>query len=178
MVGQVVSGTRAGADDASAWHAEQLVIADLTVNIATAPDSLVQTYLGNYPPQYVRSLAAFAKSERLSLFDTSLFVQDQRLGITPSLLTRVLVPVDGARLSGTAVLDAYTASDTNVTVQFRVSGGSLHDALVGVGRQTIDGWIARWDTRTVANGGYLLQSVLVRAGHARSPQSSHHCRGA
>lgn len=44
-------------------------------------------------------------------------------------------------------------------MQFVVSGGSLSDQVVGTGTPTLYGWLAEWDTTTVPNGTYSLQSV-------------------
>ena len=124
---QVVAGGRAGAADADGWHSDELVIADLTANIQKAPDSLLESYLGSgNPVGYYRTLAGVARSEHLSLFDSSLAAEDRRRGIAASLLTNVVLPADGTTLSGTAVIDASTSfRGPDTAVQFRVSGEHL-----------------------------------------------------
>ena len=84
----------------------------------------------------------------------------------PSLATEVLVPSNGATLSGSAaVLDASAAGTSDVTeVQFVVSGGSLSDQVVGTAVATIYGWIAFWNTTAIANGPYTLESVATETG--------------
>ena len=84
----------------------------------------------------------------------------------PALHTQVLVPSAGATLSGTAVvLDASAAGDAHISgVQFVVTGGSLSDKVVGTAVLTLYGWIAQWNTTTVTNGTYTLQSVATETG--------------
>ena len=82
------------------------------------------------------------------------------------LQTAVLVPSNGATLSGSsAVLDASASGVSDVTgVQFVVSGGSITDEVVGTADPTLYGWIARWDTTKVPNGSYTLHSVATEVG--------------
>jgi hypothetical protein len=82
------------------------------------------------------------------------------------LHTQVLVPSNGATLGGSAaVLDASAAGTSDVSgVQFVVSGESLSDQVVGTAMQTIYGWIAFWNTTTIANGSYTVQSVATETG--------------
>ena len=60
-------------------------------------------------------------------------------------------------------------------VEFYLTGASQHDTLIGTATRTIHGarrlgWIIRWNTTTVANGTYPLQSVAYdvagRSGHS------------
>lgn len=73
-------------------------------------------------------------------------------------------PATGSTVSGTQYLDAVTSDPVGVTgVQFRLTGGTFNNALVGTGTPTIYGWLAGWDTSTVPNGSYTLQSVATDA---------------
>ena len=83
-----------------------------------------------------------------------------------ALTTTVLIPSNGATLSGSkAVLDASTAGTGAVTsVQFEVTGGTLSDQVVATAVLTIYGWIAQWNTITVPNGPYTLNSVATEVG--------------
>lgn len=78
--------------------------------------------------------------------------------------TSVLLPSNGATLAGTPYLDA-TASDygTLTKVEFRLTGGSLNKALVATASPTYYGWLAAWNTTTVPNGTYALQSEAYDA---------------
>ena len=78
--------------------------------------------------------------------------------------TAVLIPSNGAVKSGTgAVLDA-SASSNVTSVKFEMSGGSQSDQVVATATPTIYGWLAQWDTTSVPNGTYNLQSVAAYAG--------------
>ena len=130
---QVLLGFTNGLNEGRNWLHSQSKVADVTANINAAPDQLVQTFSPYvYSTEEVRRLAAFASADRLSLFATSLASTDRRSGLFAGVVTKVVRPRNGAVLSGKALLDATTASTTNVTtVQFRVTGNGLHDALVG-----------------------------------------------
>jgi hypothetical protein len=74
--------------------------------------------------------------------------------------TSVLIPSDAASVSGTQVLlDASAASNVGVNkVEFHLTGGSLNNALVATGTSTSYGWLVSWDSTTVPDGSYTLQS--------------------
>ncbi len=78
--------------------------------------------------------------------------------------TSVLVPSTGATLSGaSATLDA-SASANVTSVSFELSGGGLTDQVIGGSTPTVYGWLGQWNTTTVPNGTYTLQSVASYAG--------------
>jgi uncharacterized protein YjbI with pentapeptide repeats len=81
---------------------------------------------------------------------------------TTQYFTRLLLPANGASLSGASVLDAEAADAPGVTsVVFELSGGSLTDQVVATGTSTIYGWLAQWNSTTVPNGTYSLVSVAT-----------------
>lgn len=83
----------------------------------------------------------------------------------PKVVTVVLAPSNNATLSRTSLLDAKATGYFKVTrVQFYLTGGSQKSTLIGTGRSTPFGWATRWDTTTVANGKYTVQSVAYDAG--------------
>ena len=51
-------------------------------------------------------------------------------------------------------------------VEFDLTGGTLNNALIATATLTNYGWLAGWDTTTVANGTYTLQSVAYYASGA------------
>ena len=164
MCVQVTSGDKAAMRNGGGWRSQELDVADVTANIHQAPDSLVESQLGSYPPSYIRPLASFAKSDRLSLFNTPLVTEDVERGIFPSLLTQVIRPEDGTRLSGDELLEARAVPVPGITsVQFQISSSSLASALMITAARTDYGWLAVWKTRSVPNGTYEMRSVLVRA---------------
>jgi hypothetical protein len=77
----------------------------------------------------------------------------------------MVIPRTGAILRGSKVLDALSTGGTYVTgVQFVVTGRSLTEHVVGTAVRTRIGWIATWDTITIPNGAYTLQSVATETG--------------
>ncbi len=81
------------------------------------------------------------------------------------LHTQVLLPSDGATLSGSTVLDASAAGTGDITgVQFVVTGGVLSNHVVGIAGPTLYGWLVSWDTSSVPNGSYTLKSVATQVG--------------
>jgi YVTN family beta-propeller protein len=86
--------------------------------------------------------------------------------------TTVIIPSNNATVSGASqVLDA-TASSGVTQVQFEITGGTLTNSVIVTARSTIYGWIAQWNTTTVANGTYTLQSVGSYSGGANKVFSS------
>ena len=88
-------------------------------------------------------------------------------------VTAVIVPsTDNTVVSNTAVLDASSTDANGVAkVEFRVSGGTFNNALIGPAGLTSFGWLAIWNTAAVPNGTYTVRSVATdRAGNvATSP---------
>jgi hypothetical protein len=81
---------------------------------------------------------------------------------TPS--TFVAIPSSNATVSGTSqILDAG-ASPGVTQVQYEISGGTLTDSVIATATPTYYGWLAKWNTTTVANGTYTLQSVATANG--------------
>jgi hypothetical protein len=83
------------------------------------------------------------------------------------LHTKVIVPSNGATLSGSAaILDALAKGTSDVTgVRFVLSGGTLSKKeVVGTATATLYGWIAQWNTTMVADGTYILKSVATEVG--------------
>ncbi len=86
--------------------------------------------------------------------------------------TSVIIPSNGATLSGTAAtLDASASNATSV--QFWLFGGTygLSGHLVGTATLTYYGWVYSWNTTTVPNGSYALLSEAF--GPGGSAYSSH-----
>jgi hypothetical protein len=79
--------------------------------------------------------------------------------------TSVLIPSNGASEAGNQILDA-AASDygTLTKVEFHLTGGALNNALIATASPTLYGWLASWNSTTVPNGTYTVQSVAFDAG--------------
>jgi hypothetical protein len=78
-------------------------------------------------------------------------------------ITTVVLPSTGATWSGSQYLDA-TASSGVSEVQYELTGGSLSDQVIATATPTIVGWAAAWDTTSVPNGSYTLQSLASYLG--------------
>jgi hypothetical protein len=166
FVMQVGLATRNGINNAKSWYYEQSQVADVTANIGSSSDAFIQSTLGNYPAAFLRQMIAFARSQHLSLFDTPIAATDARSGLNPVLVIRLVLPADGARVSGRAApLDATVANTRQLKrVEFRVRGSSLHGTITIPGRLLPYGWFALWDTGSVARGSYQVWAVASYAG--------------
>jgi hypothetical protein len=85
--------------------------------------------------------------------------------ISPDPTTAVLIPSNGASLSGTAVtLDASTFNATGV--QFLLFGGSYgyNAQVLCTATLTYYGWVCSWNTTAVPNGSYTLVSEASGTG--------------
>lgn len=166
MIVQVVSGDEASLPNARAWRNEGLTIANVMVNIDKAPDALVESELGQYPVPFLRQMTGFARSEHLSVFATNAVARYTKEGL-PSVASPVTImfsPKNGATLKGGLWLDAGATGIDGVTkVDFRLTGGTLHSALIATGTSTEVGWLAGWNTTSVPNGTYKLQAVAYDA---------------
>jgi len=76
--------------------------------------------------------------------------------------TSVALPSNGATLAGSHYLDAAASDNLGVTqVNYVLSGGTYNDTVISGSTPTYFGWIGGWDTTTVPNGTYTLQSVAT-----------------
>jgi hypothetical protein len=79
---------------------------------------------------------------------------------SPHISTRVLAPTNNAHLSGTTLLDATGKAYYRVDkVEFILSDENHHSEVIADGIPTLFGWIAKWNTVSIANGTYSLQSI-------------------
>jgi Bacterial Ig domain len=87
-----------------------------------------------------------------------------------NLSTNILTPASDARVSGAEGLDAVATGDLqNVTrVEFLLTDGSEPSKVIAVARPSFYGWIAKWNTASVANGTYTLQSVAYDSAGRKS----------
>jgi hypothetical protein len=91
----------------------------------------------------------------------------------PQPTTRILIPSNGAVLSGSTYLDASASNASNVA--FLLFGGIYGDAvqLLCTATLTRYGWLCAWNTATVPNGTYgLLSGAVNSAGEAFSSSVS------
>jgi outer membrane protein assembly factor BamB len=91
-------------------------------------------------------------------FDTHLYAW-----VLPPPTTTVGLPSNNATVTGLQYLDSNAS--TGVTqVQYELTGGTLNHQIIATGTPTIVGWLTRWDSTTVPNGVYTLQSVASYGG--------------
>ncbi len=77
------------------------------------------------------------------------------------LWTRVFLPANDAKLSGTAVLDAIAKAYYRISkVEYLLTDEEHHSKLIAEGIPSFYGAFAQWNTTRVANGTYSLQSVV------------------
>jgi hypothetical protein len=78
--------------------------------------------------------------------------------------TAVLLPSNGATLSGSTTLDASASNATSV--EFRLFGGSYgySGPVLCTATPTQYGWLCSWNTTTVPNGSYALLSEAFNSG--------------
>jgi hypothetical protein len=81
----------------------------------------------------------------------------------PPPATSVLIPSAGATLSGgSALLDASAPGASSVT--FELTGRKLSNQVIASGTLALWGWYAQWNSASVANGTYTLESVATEPG--------------
>ena len=78
----------------------------------------------------------------------------------PTPTTAVLIPSGGASVSGTSSLLDASASANVTYVAFELSGGTINgEQFIATATPTIYGWLAEWNTTSVPDGTYKVQSV-------------------
>jgi hypothetical protein len=80
---------------------------------------------------------------------------------TDNISANIVIPTNGATVTGTAVLDAG-ASAAVTRVDYLLSGGPFNKATLGSATPTIYGWLFSWNTAAVP-GGITPGSYLITA---------------
>ena len=96
--------------------------------------------------------------------DSSSSAQTATATLTLNILpvTSVLFPSAGATLQGSTWLDAGASSQNGIaSVQFEISGRSINDQVIGTGTGTFFGYLSAFNTASIPNGTYTLQSVAT-----------------
>ena len=80
----------------------------------------------------------------------------------PPPTTSVLIPSNGATVSGSTLLDASASNATSV--EFQLFGGvyGFFGPMLCTATPTYYGWLCSWNTTTVPNGSYVVSSVGVQ----------------
>jgi hypothetical protein len=154
-------------------NANQILQAAVTVDIDHIPDNLVKTSLLELetPASQLRLDAHTLAAHGLSLYsDPQAVARYRSIAATltkegvfrykPPPPTEVEFPATGAVLSGKTLLIASTGKGLYpVRVDFVLSRGAVRQKVIAT-KLGILGWTARWNTSSVPNGSYLLQSVV------------------
>ncbi len=123
--------------------------------------------IGNYGVYLDRKhLTATYSLYLRGVLQQALFHPSQAIG-GPGNVTDLFTKVASPRepVSGSIVLAAQASSDNlPVTrVEFRLTGGGLQDHFIGTGAKAPFAWLLSWNTTTVPDGTYTLQSVAYDA---------------
>jgi hypothetical protein len=84
-------------------------------------------------------------------------------------VTKVAAPSNGTVIKGFHIVDATAPFDFGVSkVEFRVTGGTLRNVVIGTGTLGKYGWAFLWNSTGVPNGTYTMRSVAYGASGERS----------
>ena len=152
------------------------IVAVAKVQFVLTGGSLDQTVVGTAVPTFYGYLDGFNTTNVANGVYTLQSVAYDAAGNTgyspgiavtvdnPPPSTSVLIPSNGAVLSGNTYLDASASDIVAVAkVQFVLTGGSLDQTVVGTAVPTFYGYLDGFNTTNVANGVYTLQSVAYDA---------------
>ena len=172
---QVVLGTAWGIRDLRNWHQTEFNAGRVTADIPMASDQLVVSAL--YPNPYVtasylRGLTNVAEVHRLSLFNTGPLDALRKSGLPVDPvppMSSIVKPESGSMLNGLVIL-AATASATSMSgmsilnfgvteVDFVLEGSDRRSRIIASGVHTSYGWLAKWNSRSVPDGEYIIRSV-------------------
>jgi hypothetical protein len=79
----------------------------------------------------------------------------------------VLFPSNGTKVSATTSFDVKPSISDVPTITLVATGGGLHNRQIAVAKPTLGGWVAAWDTTTVANATYQVSAVVYdKAGRS------------
>jgi hypothetical protein len=156
------SGSELGYVNIPSWNAgdpEGVIYTGL----ASGSTPLVAPNNAQLGPSAFDGLSFNSTTSTIALTD---YFRKQILVLQPNPDTYVAAPANNATVSGTSVgLDAPASdSASSVTqVKFELSGGSLNDDVIATGSPSLVGYLAAWNSTTVPDGTYTLQSVASDA---------------
>ena len=85
----------------------------------------------------------------------------------PHIVTSVVPPAHDAKLAGTTLLDAKATAWVPLTKVVFILTDPHHPGMtISEGSSTKYGWLAKWNTASVPDGTYWLQSIAYDAGGA------------
>jgi outer membrane protein assembly factor BamB len=83
--------------------------------------------------------------------------------VLPPPTASIIKPSNGSTVSGAQGLDTLASSGVT-QIQYELTGGSFNHSVIANAKETIYGWTASWNTTTVPNGVYTLQSAPSYGG--------------
>ena len=145
-------------DDTPGVAAERAdVMVDRVNQKAVRPASTGDAPMRSRFPRRTYLLAARGRTGSQAL---GLVTSSSAATTTPT--TSVLIPASGAKLAGTATLDASASNATSV--EFWIVGGSYgYGKMIGLATSSPYGWYFSWNSMTVPNGSYILLSEAFNA---------------
>ncbi len=169
---QVVLGTVSGLRVASSFHRQQTEAATALVDINQVPNPIMQRDLGSWwlPPALVRSYAGTLRLHHLSVFGSGDVVAYRQKALAQQKAGRfkytapppplVLNPHVVRTVKGSVVIDfASTGSAHATSVDVYLISG-LPEVNLGRATRTTYGWLREWNTTSVRNGTYQIQTVI------------------
>lgn len=170
---QLTQGTSSGFINAYWWSKAMQQSADVTVD-GTKTTQTFQASVelpGCQCPSFAAllpQLIQVVREHRLSMFGTGDAATYAKEGFVSNYLvpdsapptTRVVRPIAGTTLEGKVQLvTAATGTYGIWRADFLLSGGRFHNARIAAATDAGYVWLAAWNTATVPNGTYELQSI-------------------
>jgi hypothetical protein len=78
--------------------------------------------------------------------------------VAPKPTVTIVHPSGAVTVSSTTFFDVAPLSKVT-TIDLLATGGSLHGAQIATMKATLTGWLASWNTTTVANGTYQVAAL-------------------
>lgn len=169
---QVVLGTASGLRVASSFHRQQTEAATVLSDINQVPNPIMQRDLGSWwlPPRLARSYATTLRLHHLSLFGSGDVVAyrqhalaQQKAGAfkyTAPPPPLILNPHVVRTVKGSVVMDFVSTGSTHATSVDVYLLSGLQSVNLGRATRTTYGWLREWNTTTVRNGTYQIQTVV------------------
>jgi len=165
--------TITGSSWLDAGASSQVGIASVTFEVSGGPNAIFGRPISNSTPTPYGYIGAWNSTSVPNGTYTLQSVATDTAGVSTTSApititvdnrtTFVGIPSNGATQSGTALLDAGT-SGTVTGVSFELTGGTLTNQVIATATESLYGWLAEWDTTSVPNGTYTLQSVATYSG--------------
>jgi hypothetical protein len=150
-------------------------VSQVTYEVSGGPANLVDNVIATGTPTFYGWLSAWNTTsvpngtytlQSVATYSGGVSGTSAPITITvnnPPPTTTVGLPSNNATVTGLQYLDS-NASAGVTQVQYELTGGTLNNSVIATGTPTIVGWLTRWDSTTVPNGVYTLESVASYGG--------------